>query len=172
MTGLTVICMLVIFVAVMVLSSRFFYNLELKSYTKKISKVLQLDILELSYSFDQMVYFISLPSNLAIISNARKEDVYIKCEYTSFYLPELVGIRIYIQSQQEDLLLAYLPIKDFRLPKLDSLLEQGSINEAEYLKISMNKLIHPATLTEITEEVYKQLQVGKSEMYMGTKGGL
>jgi hypothetical protein len=103
---------------------------------------------------------ISLPSNLPIIKNVKPEELTIELDYTSLIFPQLSGIKIYIKTNKEKMVLAYLPTKDFRLPTLDQMLEQGKINEGDYLKISTYKLIHQTTLKEITGEVYKQLQIG------------
>jgi hypothetical protein len=158
MTGWSVSMIVVVFIATLLLSSKFFYILGLKSFTKRLAMRNDLNILELSYSFEQMVYFIPLPSNLPIIKNATKEDISIDCDYTSLLFPRLSGIKIYIQGETESLILAYLPIKDFRLPTLDQMLEQGKIDGHSYLKISTYKLIHPNTLKEISDEVFKQIQ--------------
>ncbi|MGF7047894.1 hypothetical protein J2T13_002400 [Paenibacillus sp. DS2015] len=66
-----------------------------------------------------------------------------------------------IRTDTDNLILAYLPIKDFRLPKLDQILEKGKIDETDYLKASTYKLMHQTTLKEISDEVYKQMQVGR-----------
>jgi hypothetical protein len=158
----SVIAVVFIFLATILLSSRFFYVMELKSYAKKLKQSLGVSVIELDYSFDQMVYFVSLPSNSPIIKNAKREDISIEYDYTSFFFPKLSGISIYIHNKREKEMLAYLSIKDFRLPKLDQMLEGGKLSEKEYLKVSMYKLIHENTMKEISEEVYKQIQVGRT----------
>lgn len=161
MTGFMIFLIIFIFIATILLTGRYFYFWELKSFTKKITRLLGLNILNLDFSFEQMVYFISLPSNLPIIKNAKKEDIEIEFDYASLFFPMLAGIKIVIKTDPEKRILAYLTIKDFRLPTLDQLQENGKIDEAAYLKISTYKLIHPSTLKEISDEVYKQLTLGR-----------
>ncbi|MNN42526.1 hypothetical protein D3C76_1407130 [compost metagenome] len=86
----------------------------------------------------------------------------IKLDYRSIFYPRLMGIKIYIKTDDEDIIISYLPTKDFRLPILDQILEQGKINEDDYLKISTYKLIHQTTLKEIAEEAYKQIRLGRN----------
>jgi hypothetical protein len=161
-TEFSIIFTVFIFVGFIFVTGPFFYRMELKSISKKVKKSLGVDILQLHCSLEQMVYFVSLPSNLPILQNAKREDLLLKCEYTSIFFPQLAGVEISIQNGKEKLLLAYLPIKNFRLPRLDRLLEEGKINETNYLKISTYKLIHPSTMKEIKEDVYKQLEIGRN----------
>ncbi|MNI56760.1 hypothetical protein D3C73_1117820 [compost metagenome] len=86
----------------------------------------------------------------------------IKLDYRSLFYPRLMGIKIYVKTVDEDIIISYLPTKDFRLPILDQILEQGKINEDHYLKISTYKLIHQTTLKEIAEEAYKQIRWGRN----------
>ncbi|WP_442597123.1 hypothetical protein [Neobacillus sp. D3-1R] len=157
MTEFSIIISAIIFISVLLLSNRYFYFLELKAFTNRVSRTLGLDVLQLDYSFEQMVYFISLPSNIPVIKKAKQEDILIKCVYTSLFFPRLSGIKILIKSNEENRVVAYLPIKDFRLPTLDRIQEEGKINESSYLKISTYKLSHSTTLKEISEEVFKQI---------------
>jgi hypothetical protein len=150
-----------IFAATIVLSGSFFYKMELKAFTSKALKTLSLKVIELDFSFEQMVYFISLPSNLPVVKSARKDDLSLELEYSSLFFPRLTGVKIYIKTNGEYVIISYLPIKDFRLPKLDQLLESGKINQSDYVKISSTKLMHPSTLNQIKDEVHKQLQLGK-----------
>jgi hypothetical protein len=159
MTGFSVI--IIFFISIIFLSSRFFYSMELKSVTRGLTQSQGFHILELDYSFEQIVYFVSLPSNIQEIKDAKQSDLMIKLDYKSLLFPRLSGIKIVIKNETENIILAYLHVKDFRLPALDQILEQGKIDEREYLKISTYKLMHPTTLKEISDEVYMQMQVGR-----------
>ncbi|MNO23752.1 hypothetical protein D3C76_135590 [compost metagenome] len=161
MAGFSVIIASVIFIGFILLSSRYFCLVEMKAVAKRITKSLGLNILDLDYSFEQIVYFVSLPSNIPTLKNAKPENLVIKLDYRSLFFPRLLGIKIYIKTDEEDIIISYLPIKDFRLPMLDQILEQGKINEEDYLKISTYKLIHQTTLREIAEESYKQIRFGR-----------
>jgi hypothetical protein len=161
MMGFSVSLTVFIFAATIILSGPLFYKVELKAFTNKALKALSLKVVELDFSFEQMVYFISLPSNLPVIKSAKKDDLSLELEYSSLFFPRLTGVKIYIKTNGEYVIVSYLPIKDFRLPKLDQLLESGKINQSEYVKISSTKLMHPSTLNQIKDEVHKQLQLGK-----------
>lgn len=161
MIGFISMIIIVVFLAIILFSSRYFYIMELRAFSKKAMKYLQLDIINLEFSFGQMVYFISLPSNLPHIKNANKDDIVVELQYSSLFFPEVSGIKVLVKGAVKTEVLAYLPISDFRLPSLDRLLEQEKINEQEYIKMSTYKLIHPATLREIAEESYKQIQEGR-----------
>ncbi|MNO85493.1 hypothetical protein D3C76_768660 [compost metagenome] len=162
MTGFSVIVATLVFVGFLLLSSRFFCFVEMKSVAVRITKSLGLNIVELDYSFEQIVYFVSLPSNIPTLKNAKQEDLVIKLDYRSLFFPRLTGIKIFIKTEEEDIIISYLPTKDFRLPVLDQILEQGKINRDDYLKISTYKLIHQTTLNEIAEESYKQIRLGRN----------
>jgi len=149
--------LVLLYIGILLLSARFFYKQALKSFAKTLSKRLNVDILKLDYSFEQMIYFISLPSNLPAIREANREDVLIKLDYSSLFFPKLSGIHVMIKDKGNHLQIAYLPIKDFRLPSLDQMLEQGKINEAEYMRMGAFMVSHPSILTEIKEEVLKQM---------------
>lgn len=156
-----------LFVFILVASGRYFYCLELRWAARRLARKLGLDILNLAYSFEQIVYFVSLPSNIPNIRLASPENLVIKLDYRSLFFPRLFGLKMYLQTDKERIVLAYLPIKDFRLPALDKLQEEGKIKESDYLKMSTCKMIHPTTLKEISDEVFKQLQVGRN----GRKAG-
>ncbi|SDF60247.1 hypothetical protein SAMN04488542_11391 [Fontibacillus panacisegetis] len=162
MTGFSVIVATLVFVGFLLLSSRFFCFVEMKSVAVRITKSLGLNIVDLDYSFEQIVYFVSLPSNIPTLKNAKQEDLVIKLDYRSLFFPRLTGIKIFIKTEEENIIISYLPTKDFRLPVLDQILEQGKINRDDYLKISTYKLIHQTTLNEIAEESYKQIRLGRN----------
>ncbi len=162
-TGFVTFIIVLLFVLTIVVSGRYFYGLELRTKANKLTRSLGLKIAELDYSFEQIVYFASLPSNIPTIRNASRANLVIKLDYKSLFFPRLSGLKIYIKTDTERIILAYLPIKDFRLPSLDPLLEQGKIDESDYQKISICRLIHPATLKEISEEVFQQIQVGRKK---------
>ncbi|RSK26241.1 hypothetical protein EJF36_04870 [Bacillus sp. HMF5848] len=164
MIGYTVTVFIFVYAFVMLLSSRYFYLLELRNHSRKKLRSLELNLEELDFSFEQMVYFVSLPSNLPIIKQAKQKDITIKIDYSSLVFPTVSGINIIIKTDTDNMTLAYLPIKDFRLPKLDQLLAKRKLNEKSYIKISTYKLIHKKTLQLIAEDVYNQLQVGRNNI--------
>ncbi|GAM13548.1 hypothetical protein [Mesobacillus selenatarsenatis] len=143
------------------LTSRPLYNLSQKHYSNRVTAHYGFKVSELHYSYDQMIYFISMPTTLPYIKNALKEDLVIEQDYSSYFFPVLKGIKISLKQNGENMYLAYLPIGNFRLPHLDKLQQEGTIDEQTYLRISTSKLLDPGTLQEVREEVYKQLQVGR-----------
>lgn len=161
MIELTFIIASLIFLVSIALTSRPLYNFSMKNYSKSITSQYGFKVSELHYSYDQMIYFISLPTSLPYVKAAVKEDLIIEQDYSSYFYPSLKGIKIYLNLNAEKLYLAYLPIGNFRLPHLDKLQQEGRIDEQTYLKISTSKLLHPRTLQEVREEVFKQLQVGR-----------
>lgn len=164
MNDIIILIMAIFFIIIIVLTGRYFYILEVKAAAKKLKTSLQVNALDLNYSFEQMIFFHSLPSNIPAIKNAKKENLVIEFEYRSAIFQQLQGIKIYVKSKKDTILLAFLPTSDFRFPTLDSLYNKGEINKAEYLKIATYRLIHPKTLNEITEEVYKQMKVGRYQI--------
>lgn len=142
-------------------TSRPLYKLSQKHYSNRVTAHYGFKVSELHYSYDQMIYFISMPTTLPYIKNALKEDLIIEQDYSSYFYPVLKGIKISLKQNGENMYLAYLPIGNFRLPHLDKLQQEGTIDEQTYLRISTSKLLDPGTLQEVREEVYKQLQVGR-----------
>jgi hypothetical protein len=149
------------FFLVSALTSRPLYNLSQKYYSKRVTAHYGFKVSDLHYSYDQMIYFISLPTTLPYIKDALKEDLVIEQDYSSYFFPLLKGIKISLKQHGTKLYIAYLPIGSFRLPHLDKLQQEGTIDEHTYLRISTSKLLHRDTLQEVREEVYKQLQVGR-----------
>lgn len=143
------------------LTSRPFYILSQIYYSKRVTKQYGFKVSDLHYSYDQMVYFISLPTTLPYIKEALKEDLIIEQDYSSYFFPLLRGVKVSLKQNGEKLFLAYLPIGNFRLPHLDKLQQDGTIDKQTYIRISTSKLLHRNTLKEVREEVYKQLQVGR-----------
>lgn len=161
MSEIIILFMAILFIVIIILTGRYFYILEVRAAAKKLRRSLHVDALELNYSFEQMIFFHSLPSNIPTIKNAKQENLSIEFEYRSFIFQQLIGIKVYVKNGNESILLAFLPTKDFRFPTLDSLQKQGKIDDMTYLKIATYRLIHPKTLHEISEEVYKQMKIGR-----------
>jgi hypothetical protein len=143
------------------ITSRPFYQFSMKRYTKRVPSKFGFKVSELNYSYDQMIYFISLPTTLPNVKSAKKNDLIIEHDYSSFFYPLLKGVKISIVTNGEKVYLAYLPVGNFWIPQLDKLKQEGKIDEQTYLKISTSKLLHPKTMKEVREEVYKHLQVGR-----------
>ncbi|MBS8264229.1 hypothetical protein DYI25_07245 [Mesobacillus boroniphilus] len=143
------------------LTSRSLYNLSQKYYSKRVTAHYGFKLSDLHYSYDQMIYFISMPTTLPYIKDTLKEELVIEQDYSSYFFPVLKGTKISLKQNRESMYLAYLPIGNFRLPHLDKLQQEGTNDEQTYLRISTGKLLDPGTLQEVREEVYKQLQEGR-----------
>lgn len=140
------------------LLSKYGYRIILRLFTKNKLKQLGYKLEDVQFSFDRMVYTISLPTNQPDIIRAAKENFAVKEEYNSWIYPQLIGSRVVLQPVQgHDQLIAYLPVEQFRLPLLDNLLMDGKITEEDYRRISECKLILPLTKAEIIDEVYTQI---------------
>lgn len=161
MGEVTLLIIILAFLSLIMLSSRYFYILNIKVSTKKLMLLHQFDALTLSYSFEQIIYFHPLPSNIPTIKYAKKKDILIKYDYHFFFSPYLRGIHIYIGNDQQKILLAYLATNHLRFPTLDILMKQEKIDKDSYLKVSTYRLIHPQTLQEVTNEVYHQMKIGR-----------
>ncbi|WP_085506555.1 hypothetical protein [Thalassobacillus devorans] len=158
MIQIEVLITAVLFLSVILFSSRHFYYSELKQFAKRIETRHGINLAGLNFSFEQMVYFISLPSNIPLLKKAGQEDVVIRFDYGSLLCPRVSGIEVVVETGNEHMSLAYLPIKDFRLPTLDKMFEEGKIDEKAYLKLSAAKLMEAETIKEIKEEVYQQIR--------------
>lgn len=143
------------------LSAKYFYLLAIKTTTNKYFKKQQLNLEDLHYSFEQIIYFYKLPSNIAAIKHATRNQLSLKFDFSNFLFVKLNGIYIEIEKTKEPVILAYLPIKNFMLPYLDEKINEGSISESLSTQISIAKLIHKKTLQEIMDEVYYQVQFGR-----------
>ena len=161
MIELALILAFLFFFLASALTSRPLYILSQIFYSKRVTAQYGFKVSDLHYSYDQMVYFISLPTTLPYIKDAFMEDLIIEQDYSSYFFPLLKGIKVSLKQNEEKLFIAYLPIGNFRLPHLDKLQQDGTIDEQTYLRISTSKLLHRNTLKEVREEVYKQLQVGR-----------
>lgn len=152
-----------LFLATIVLTERAFYHLAMKLTEMHFEKKYGYSIVSMSFSFEQMVYLVKLPSNSPIFREAKKEQLSIDYDYSSYMFPNIRGISVNIKSDQDQVTLAYLPIESYRSPVLDKLLKEGTINLGTYRKISTCKIRHPKMKEIIIEEVFRKLQVGRYE---------
>lgn len=152
---------ILLFLLILVIGGRYFYGLMLQPEARRLARRHGLNVYELACPFEQIIYFVSMPSQVPEIRHADKGNLVIKPDYRSLLFPQLAGLKIFIRTGGEPILLAYLAMKDFRLVTLDQLLEQKAIGEAEYRKLAACKLIHPSTLEEISDEVSQQIQRGR-----------
>lgn len=151
----------IILVIVIVGSAKYFYLLNIKKSTERYFKSTNLNLKDLHYSFEQIVFFYKLPSNIRTINQAKREHLSLKLDFSYSLFVELKGIYIEVEGNESSIILAYLPIKNFMLPYLDEKLQEGLIDESMCNKISIAKLLHKNTLVEIMDEVYNQIQFGR-----------
>ncbi|WP_078555700.1 hypothetical protein [Bacillus alkalicellulosilyticus] len=142
------------------ITSKPFYYLSLRLHMKRVSRKLNFRYKDLHHSFEQMVYFINLPSHLPEVIDAKKEDIELKIDIRGLFYPEVNGIKVFLTNKNKSLFIAYIPVEDFRMPLLDKLEKEKKINEEDYRKIGTFKLLHPKTLLEMKEDIFKNLQSG------------
>ncbi|SDC29982.1 hypothetical protein SAMN05421734_10682 [Pelagirhabdus alkalitolerans] len=146
---------------VTIMTSKYFYFLNITKTTENLLNKYCTKLEDLDYSFEEIVYFYSLPSHISAINQATKSQFKIKLDYSHFLMTQLNGVYIEIESDHASIMLAYLPVDDFMLPFLDELLNAKKIGPRTSQKVSQAKLIHPDTLNEIVNEVYNQVQFGR-----------
>ncbi|RXI99851.1 hypothetical protein DS745_13295 [Anaerobacillus alkaliphilus] len=161
MSELIVISSIVLFFTTVVITNQYFYHLAMRVTASRFEKKYPYAIEKMSFSFEQMVYLIKLPSNVPHIKNVKKEQIYITYDYSSFLYPDLKGISVNLTTDGKKITLAYLSIDNYRSPVLDKLLKEGHINLETYKKISTYKIKHPKVNELIIHEVYRKLQVGR-----------
>jgi hypothetical protein len=151
------VCLLGVFL-LGVLFSKAGYKLILKHSSSKKLLRLGYKLEDVKFSFDRMVYTVSLPTNQPDIMRANKEQFLASEEFGSMIYPQLSGIRVLLNAGHGNAqLIAYLPIEQFRLPLLDQLLLDGKIKAEVYRQICACILILPSTKQEMIGEVYKQI---------------
>lgn len=152
---------IVLFLATIVMTDRYFYHFSMNLRETHFEKKYGYSIANMSFSFEQMVYLVKLPSNSPVFKKAKKEHLSIDYDYSSYLFPYLKGISVNLKSNNEQVALAYLAIDNYRSPVLDKLLKEGTINLNTYRKISTCKIRHPKMKEVIVEEVFRKLQVGR-----------
>ncbi|QMV41228.1 hypothetical protein [Cohnella cholangitidis] len=151
------VCLFGIFI-IGLLFNRKNYSLALRLFASRKLMRLGYKLEDVKFSFDRMVYTVSLPTNQPDIMRANKENFAIVEEFGSWIYPQLNGIRVVLNPGQGNAqLIAYLPIEQFRLPLLDQLLLDGKIKAEVYRRICACILILPSTKDEMIGEVYKQI---------------
>lgn len=157
MSEFSVMIMVVVFVGTLLFTSRPCYRLILRSIAKREAARLNVSLQDVSFSFDQMVYFIALPTTVPEARDASKDELVIEPYYESYFFPEVNGIQVSVKSGQDTIAIAYLPLGDFSLPILDRYVETGVIDERTNRIIRAHMIIHERTSRAIRDEVYHQL---------------
>lgn len=157
MIEFSVMMMAVTFIVTLLLSTRICYLWILRWNVKREAKRLGISLSEMSFSFEQMVYFIALPTTIPEIRDASKEQLYITPYYESYFFPEVDGIQVSVKTKDGTIPLAYLPVNDFSLPLLDRYVEAKQVDERTNQMMRAHLLIHPRTLRAIQDDVYFQL---------------
>lgn len=151
-----------LFLVISIFGSRCFYYLYLMYFSNGMMKKYNFKLKDLKYSFEEITYFVTLPSNNPLIASASRRDLYAEKEFISLLFPSIKGLKIIVRNQVgEEQFIAYLARENFRLPLLDKLIFQGKIDQATYDRINSYKLMHPSTVREILNEVHNQLHHNK-----------
>lgn len=157
MSEFSVMMMAVTFIGTILLSSRPCYLFILRHIAKREAAALRISLQDVSFSFDQMVYFIALPTTIPEVRDARKDELIIEPYYESHFFPDVNGIQVSVKSGQEVIPITYLPIDDFSLPILDRYLETRTIDERTNRIIRAHVIVHERTLQAIRDEVHHHL---------------
>lgn len=157
MTEFSVMIMTVTFIGSILLTSQPCYRFVTGYLARRHAAVLGVSLKDVSFSFDQMVYFIALPTTIPEVRDAAKKELIIIPYYESYFFPEVNGVQVSVKSRTSAIPIAYLPIDDFSLPVLDRNLEAGKINERVNRTIREHMIVHDRTLAAIRDEVYHHL---------------
>ncbi|WP_114164971.1 hypothetical protein [Exiguobacterium sp. TNDT2] len=157
MTEFSVMIMTVAFIATILFTSRPSYRFVTGSVANRHAEALGVSLKDVSFSFDQMVYFIALPTTIPEVRDAMKEELVVEPYYESYFFPEVNGVQVSVKSGSAVIPIAYLPIDDFSLPVLDRHLEAGKVNERVNRTIRAHMIVHERTLAAIRDEVYHHL---------------
>jgi hypothetical protein len=158
MDHLVISCLIVVFFLISFLISRPLHFIGLKYKTNKILQRLHLNLSDLYYSLDSLVYFIQIPCHNPQIKTTKLENLYIKKEYTSLIYPTVIGLKVYLtQTSGEDQLVAYFPIKKMGFPQLTEFILNDELKPEEAEIINTYKAIHPQTMNEIIAEVHGKI---------------
>ncbi|SIS39779.1 hypothetical protein [Salimicrobium flavidum] len=164
MSGFSIISLGFAFLLTVLLTGRYFYFQEIRSTARRNMKELEVELEKIDCSFEQLVYFITLPSHLPITENAAKEDIHLKYDVEQGMFPRLIGLKVYIENRKDTLMIAYLSMEQFRIPMLDRLYAREEMTKETYRKIASAKMMSSGTHKEIIDEVYHQLKVGQFDM--------
>lgn len=146
---------------IIMFTAKYFYLLHVHMVTNRTLRKHKVVLSELHYSFEQIVYFHTLPSQIEAINKANRSQFSLKYDYDEFIFIKLNGIYIEIETDHEPIIIAYLPMENFMLPFLDEKINEGSIDHPLSKKVSLAKAIHPDTSKEMINEVYNQVQHGR-----------
>ncbi|MDZ5710871.1 hypothetical protein [Jeotgalibacillus haloalkalitolerans] len=155
---------IIAFTIVFLITTRPMYLRSLRVKADRTAKRLGLSLNELVYSYEQMVFFTALPSHLPQLKLAEKQDILLKLDYHSMFFPRLKGVKVIVTKGSHPFDLAYLPIKDFRLPALDRLSSESHLTDREYLTVSSYIASNLQTLYEIKDEVFHKMQFKADQM--------
>ncbi len=156
--SIQLVCYMIGIVVIMLLSQRF-YRWHLHLYSMRKLKQLNFDLEEITYSLEEIIYFVTLPSIDKLITDANPEQLIVRPDFNSIFFPQLVGVSVMIEHTGEgNRVIAYLPLERLGTPMLDTLLLIKKIDLTDYERMSAYRLLHHSTIREIQLEVHRQLQ--------------
>lgn len=150
----------IVFVIVTFLvSSRPIYKLTMTLYARRILAPLELSIEQLKYSYEELTYYVNIPTNNPVILQSKKEDLMFRMEFSSMLFPTVEGIHIDLRTgPNQRMMIAYLPVDRYCIPLLRIFLLRNQMSKAVYNRIVACKLLQKQTAEEILEEVHQQLR--------------
>ncbi|WP_146035904.1 hypothetical protein [Salipaludibacillus keqinensis] len=141
-----------------ILCSKAFYELLIKWRSERKLTKLKKQIDDIHYSFEELIYFVSLPNQNPDICNVNIDKFHAKPVYRSFIFPVNEGLMVSVNHHKENINIAFMALDSFRIPFLEKLHHQYKLNEKEYEDMRSYVLIHPRTRKSFIEEVYRQIR--------------
>lgn len=149
---------LILFAVVGVAFSRTFYFFFLKHASRRIYRRVGCQPTDAEFALHEMTYCITIPNHDPDIIAAGKEDLRVQVLQDSWVYPNIYGVRVVLTlSNQSELTVAFLRLKQYRAALLDKLLFDGAIRPHEYDWIAAAHLIAPQTIERIRNQVYEEI---------------
>ncbi|UCZ54850.1 hypothetical protein LGQ02_08940 [Bacillus shivajii] len=165
MNVLIIVMMFILASISLIMLSRPFMYYVLKWKTENKLTKHNKKLTELHFSYEEMTYFVSLPNSTPLIKEAKREQLKAVPDFTSFIFPKVKGLKMQVQSEEDQILIAYISIDQFRLPFFDRLLHDKKMNERQYYEMSAYTLLHPNTKKLFLDEVYRQIHRNDSNLF-------
>jgi hypothetical protein len=141
-----------------ILLSRPSYQYLIKWKSEKKFAKFNTTIKDVHFSFEELTYFVSLPNRNPKIFHADIKRFEAKPVYRSFIFPVLEGLMITKADSEQNINIAFMAWKHFRIPLLERWRHEQKINEKEYEEMRSYILMHNQTKLAFIEEAYRQIR--------------
>ena len=158
MHNLTVAAVL-LFLVLSLLFSRQLWQRYLHHFSRRCLQQLGYTYGELKYSFEEIIYMVSLPTPNPVLQQATVNNIHIEVEHGSLLYPTARALRVVFTDRHGvRQLLAYLSFDRFHVPILDEANALKKIKDSDLTKVSIFLFHHPKIHREIIEEVLRKLR--------------